>query len=107
MRLRDQVWLGHAGLALLIQAVVGLAGMALWRASGSSVLLCAYAGAMAGVWFYIGRERKQAESRAGSRAIAPWDWSCNRRALRDIGWPAVATGAAAALAWRLSAGVSS
>lgn len=99
MRLRDQVWLGHAGLALAIQAVVAAGAILLWRAAESPLLLAGYAGAMAGVWFYVGRERKQAESAAGSRAIAPWDWRHNRRAARDIGWPAIATAAAAAVAW--------
>lgn len=99
MKLRDQVWLGHAGLALAIQALVAAGAILLWRASGSAILVAAYAGGMAGVWFYIGRERRQAEANAGSRAIAPWDWQHNRRALRDIGWPLIATTAAGGLAW--------
>lgn len=46
------------------------------------------AGIAAAVGFYVGRERRQSEEWAGSNRIPPWVWK--PRALRDIGWPAIA-----------------
>ena len=46
------------------------------------------AGGLCAVWFYAGRERRQAEEKAGSNRIPPWQ--ILPRSWRDIGWPAAA-----------------
>ena len=51
------------------------------------VVVLAGAG-LAALWFYAGRERRQAEEKAGSNRIPPWQ--ILPRSWRDIGWPAAA-----------------
>ena len=46
--------------------------------------------------FYAGRERRQAETGAGSNRILPWDFSGNPDGWRQMLYPALATAALAA-----------
>lgn len=46
--------------------------------------------------FYVGRERRQAESGAGSRLIAPWNFSGNPDGPRQFLVPGLAAGLVAA-----------
>lgn len=87
--------LSHVLIALGIMAVHAIfAGLLV----GDGVV-GVWIGAAAGVWFYIGRERRQSEEHFGSNRIPPWRWK--PRALRDAGWPALAC-FVAALAFTLA-----
>lgn len=68
----------HAGYALVFQLLV-------WSATGDIL-----AGAMAGVFFFIGREHAQAERRAGGefKAFKPEYWALD--SVLDLVFPTVA-----------------
>lgn len=88
--------LAHALLALALQAAVGVpAVIAIAFGGGPALAGLAWPFGMVGgacfaVGFYVGRERRQSEEWWGSNRIPPWQWK--PRALRDIGWPALAVG---------------
>lgn len=75
----------HALIALAIMAV-SLVPLALLNTVLPPRVMVLVAAAFCGVWFYISRERRQAEEAAGSNRIPPWQ--ILPRSWRDIGWPA-------------------
>jgi hypothetical protein len=80
--------LAHALIGAAICASVGLP-LALASVPGAPFI-----GLAAAAGFYVGRERRQSEERAGSNRLAPWVWA--PRALRDTWWPALAAAVVAA-----------
>lgn len=85
--------LSHAGIALALQAVMGLPLAFALRVDQVAALLtggvlAAVVGGAFAAGFYAGRERRQSEEWAGSNRIPPWVWK--PRALRDFAWPALA-----------------
>lgn len=75
----------HAGYALLFQLLV-------WAITGDIM-----AGAMAGAFFFIGREHAQAERRAGCefKAFKPEYWSLD--SVLDIVFPVIAVAVCVAI----------
>lgn len=88
--------ISHSLLSLLFQNLIGIP---IWLWSDLSLVVALIIGGAFSIGFYVGRERAQAEFLARSKKIAPWNWSSNPRALRDIGYPVVTVTAACLLIW--------
>lgn len=88
----------HALVALAIQVASALLLWLAYLVMPTPVFLLA-AGGLCGVWFYAGRERRQAEEAAGSNAIPITQ--ILPRSYRDVGWPALAATLCWLLVWLL------
>lgn len=91
----------HALIALAIMGL-SLIPLSLLHALLPTVPALVASGGLCGVWFYISRERRQAEEAAGSNRIPPWQLL--PRSWRDIGWPVAAVVLATVLTWALFGG---
>lgn len=86
--------LSHVLIALALQAALAVpVTLAILHAGPPALAAFAWplgvaAGACFAMGFHAGRERRQSEEFWGSNRIPPWIWK--PRALRDLGWPALA-----------------
>lgn len=97
---QTHIMLGLAICAGFVMAARAALGIAAWFLPELAfVHIPFWIGPIATAWFYIGRERRQSEEWAGSNRIPPWVWK--PRALRDAGWPALASLAVAAALFRI------
>lgn len=87
----------HAAIAAVLTLLV--AGLASIAAFCGVPIGPAAVGVAFAIAFYVGRERRQSEEWWGSNRIPPWRWG--PRALRDAGWPALASLAVAAALFRI------
>ncbi len=86
----------HALIALAIQAISALLLAVAYAVMPVPVFLLA-AGGLCALWFALSRERREAEQAAGSERIPITQ--ILPRAVRDVGWPALAVTLAWALLW--------
>lgn len=77
----------HFLLGALFTAILGI--------PSAFLSVTPFVGALFAIGFYVGRERKQAETYYGSNKIMPWVWL--HRSGRDILWPTSSSVAVAAL----------
>jgi hypothetical protein len=81
--LLDSFWFAHGVVAILTQIIIATPFFFLGYTPWESLLF----GGLFSLGCYVGRERHQAELGSNSRYIAPWDFSGNPKAFKDIGLP--------------------